>query len=91
MTLCRDYFGIKPLVYSLNDNRIIFSSEIRALLDIRGLKQSLDNVAIAHYLDFGYINAPFSIYEGIKRLQAGHIAEIDLSSMSMKVKPGKKQ
>ena len=91
VTLCRDYFGIKPLVYSLNNNRIIFSSEIRALRDIKGLGRSLNKLAISHYLDFGYINAPSSIYDGIRRLQAGHIAEIDLRTISMEVKAWKKR
>ena len=46
LVLCRDQFGIKPLYYSILDNTIIFSSEIKAILKYPGFEVKIDKQGI---------------------------------------------
>ena len=70
--LCRDRIGIKPLVYHANDSRIVFASEIKALLRDPGISREIDFDALRLYLAFGYIPAPFTIFKTIRKLPPGH-------------------
>ena len=72
--LVRDRVGVKPL-YLLDDGkRMLFASEIKAILPVAQLykaQQAIDLIAIHHYLTFNYIPAPWTIYEGIKHVMPG--------------------
>ncbi len=72
MLLARDRLGKKPLYYAFFDGRLIFGSEIKALLEFPGISRRIDPTALADYLSYQYIPAPKSIYDGIKKLRAGH-------------------
>lgn len=72
--LVRDRIGVKPL-YVLDDGeRMLFASEIKAILPVAELnraREAIDLVAIHHYLTFNYIPAPWTIYENIKHVMPG--------------------
>jgi len=72
--LVRDRIGVKPL-YVLDDGeRMLFASEIKAILPVAQLnreRQAIDLIAIHHYLTFNYIPAPWTIYENIKHVMPG--------------------
>ncbi len=76
--LIRDYVGIKPLYYSILNNKIIFASEIKALLIDSDQKRILNENALFHYLSFITTPAPETMYEGIKKLPCGTWLKIDL-------------
>lgn len=78
--LARDRFGIKPLVYSENSNKIVFASEIKAILRDPGITREIDEEALADYFELGYIPAPHTAFRGIHKLLPGHIASIDINS-----------
>jgi len=67
LILVRDRFGKKPLWYSLQDETLFFSSEIKGLLSL-GIKHKLDESVIPEFLRYGYINAPRSAIVGVKQL-----------------------
>lgn len=70
--LCRDRFGKKPLVYSLKNNSIAFSSDLRSLskvIDCGKIKQQ----AIKSLFRFRFIHEPLTIFEDAYKLQAGEI------------------
>jgi asparagine synthase (glutamine-hydrolysing) len=69
----RDRIGKKPFVYRHEGERFQFASELAA---IEGPK-SIDRTALEHYLAFGYIPAPLTIYEGVKKLLPGHTLTFD--------------
>lgn len=69
--LIRDRIGIKPLYYSIHDNRITFASEIKALLEDPDQKRSVHEEAFYHYLSFLTTPAPQTLFEGIKKLSPG--------------------
>ncbi|MBF0512323.1 MAG: asparagine synthase (glutamine-hydrolyzing), partial [Candidatus Omnitrophica bacterium] len=67
--LCRDRAGIKPLVYSWDGESLIFASEIRSLLCDPQINRELDHDALDLYLTLNYIPAPYTIYQGIRKLE----------------------
>lgn len=72
LTLAVDRFGKKPLYYALNSERIVFASELKALLLYPGVRRELDSDAVVEYLGTGFIRAPRAIFRGIRKLPPGH-------------------
>lgn len=68
----RDRMGIKPLYYTLQDNALIFGSELKTLLSYPNLSKSIDLVALNEYLSFEYVPTPRSIFQNISKLPPGH-------------------
>ena len=71
LTLVRDRLGEKPLYYGWQDNVFIFGSELKALRAHPAFQGEIDRWALALFLRYNYIPAPYSIYEGINKLQSG--------------------
>ena len=70
--LARDRLGIKPIYYAYQNNRLLFASEIRALLEDKNISREIDTQALDYYITFLYIPAPLTIFKGIKKLMPGH-------------------
>ncbi len=70
--LARDRLGIKPLYYTHQNNRFLFASEIKALLEDRGISRKIDAAALDYYLSFLYIPAPLTIFKEVNKLLPGH-------------------
>ena len=73
LVLARDRFGIKPLFYSVNKDRLAFASELRALLTLPGIDTEPDRQAIFDFAALSYIPAPETFYKGIRALQPGEL------------------
>ena len=71
--LARDRLGIKPLCYYLTDDRMVFGSEIKSILIEGTVERKLCLSSLDYYFTYGYIPAPDTIFEGIKKLLPGHI------------------
>jgi asparagine synthase (glutamine-hydrolysing) len=78
LVLARDRFGIKPLFYAITNDRIMFASEIRALLDLPGVDYQPDRQAIYDFAALFHIPAPETFYKGIRALQPGELLEARL-------------
>ena len=72
LLLARDRIGIKPLYYTIADGRLLFASEIKAILSQPGVPRSVDQEALSLYLSFGVVPAPRTLFQGIMKLPAGH-------------------
>ena len=72
LLLARDRLGIKPLFYAQHNGSLVFGSEIKALL-VTDLPRRVDPVALHDYLSFDYVPGPRTMFEGIRKLQAGHL------------------
>ena len=70
--LARDRIGKKPLFYYLDDTCLLFASEIKGILQDKAVERSPDLQAISHYLTYQSVPAPFSAFEGIKKLPPAH-------------------
>jgi asparagine synthase (glutamine-hydrolysing) len=71
LLLIRDRIGIKPLYYSIHNNRLTFASEIKALLEDPDQKRAVHEEAFFHYLSFLTTPAPQTLFAGIKKLPCG--------------------
>src|SRR6267378_4104539 len=70
--LARDRFGEKPLYWAeLQGGGIAFASEMKALQDLPGVDRRLDVAALAQFLALGYIPAPRTHWQGVRKLSAG--------------------
>ena len=77
LLLARDRLGIKPLYYYQHGTRLVFGSEIKAILPAPAVPRRIDRQALRDYLTYLWIPAPKSIFEGIAKLPAGHSATFD--------------
>jgi asparagine synthase (glutamine-hydrolysing) len=77
--IARDRLGIKPLFYVLQNNRLIFSSELEAIYRSAGPFQ-MDLNALDDYLEWQYIHAPDTIYKEVRQLPPAHLVTVDLAT-----------
>lgn len=70
--LARDRIGIKPLYYYLDDRRLVFGSEIKAILQCPEVPREVNPEGLVNYFTFGHSVAPDTIYSGIRKLLPGH-------------------
>jgi len=69
----RDHFGIKPFYYThLSDGRLLFSSEIKALLACPEVPREINLPALSDYLSFMWVSDPLTMFRGIEKLPPGH-------------------
>jgi asparagine synthase (glutamine-hydrolysing) len=78
--LVRDHFGIKPLYHSLVDGRLVFGSEVKALLASGVIPRELDIDALGEFLSWEYVPAPRTLLRGVRKLLPGGMLELDLAS-----------
>jgi asparagine synthase (glutamine-hydrolysing) len=75
LMLARDRLGKKPLVYARHRDRLLFASEMRALLAVEPELAEVDNSALLQHLEVGYIYDPHTAFKKIRKLPPGHILD----------------
>jgi asparagine synthase (glutamine-hydrolysing) len=68
----RDHFGQKPFYYAERDGRLIFGSEIKALLAHGAITAEVEPAAIDYYLSLRVIPPPLTLFRGVQKLPAAH-------------------
>lgn len=71
--LVRDRLGIKPLFYAADDGRLVFGSEIRAVLAGGSVRRDLSPEAAWDYFTYGYVPTPATIYQAVAKLPPAHV------------------
>jgi len=85
LVLARDRMGKKPLYYAVLPGRgLLFGSEIKAILQDSQVSREIDLVALDAYLSLLYVPSPMTIFKGIQKLPAGHIAVCTAESTSVR-------
>ena len=79
LVLARDHLGIKPLFYAQLDDRLVFGSEIKALL-ADGIDRQIDPVALHDYLSLNYVPGPRTMFKDIRKLLPGHLLTFEAVS-----------
>lgn len=74
--LARDRLGEKPLYYAERPEGVAFASELSALGALPGLAPELDRDALALYLRYQYIPAPWSVFRGVRKLPPGTVMRV---------------
>lgn len=78
LLLARDRMGQKPLYYYKDEKRLVFASEIKAILqhpDVPCVSALQDSQALAQYLSFGYVPAPQTAFQNIHMLMPAHFLQ----------------
>lgn len=78
----RDRFGKKPFFYALGPGNFIFGSELTALIQHPDVSRNLSRRALQKYFAYGYIPAPLSIYEAVKKLPGGCSLTLDTATLN---------
>jgi len=76
LLVARDRVGIKPLFYTQTGTGIVFGSELKSLLKIKGIQREVDPIALDAYFTLSYIPAPLTIFSEIYKLRPGHLMTI---------------
>lgn len=75
--LIRDRLGQKPLFYSLQDNSLSFSSNLKALLKINGIKKIKES-SLNEYLSLGVVTSPNTLFEEIYKVRPSEVIIFDI-------------
>jgi len=70
--LARDRLGIKPIYYSWRGGRLVFASEIKAILEDPAIEREVDSQAVYDYVGYEFVPGPRTMFAGIHKLQPGH-------------------
>jgi asparagine synthase (glutamine-hydrolysing) len=73
LLLARDRLGIKPLYYAETGNRLVFASELKAILQISEIDRQLDWSAVNHVFTSLTTPSSQSIIRGVRKLEPGHL------------------
>ena len=80
--IARDRYGIKPLHYYQDEDKVLFGSEVKSLFTY-GIEKKLDFTTLYTYLQLNYIPAPKSMLVGVKKLLPGHYITITNDGVSV--------
>jgi asparagine synthase (glutamine-hydrolysing) len=77
LLIARDRLGIKPLHYALKGERLLFGSEIKAILAVAPELAEVNREALVQYMYFGYVPDPLTAFLPIQKLPPGHLLEFE--------------
>lgn len=83
--IARDFFGEKPLYYSQTKDGFIWASELKSIIGTLANKPEINTTALSMYFQLTYIPAPYTIYEGIHKLEVNHYIELNCKENSYDV------
>lgn len=76
LLLARDRVGQKPLWIATLEDRIVFASELKAILEHPGVSKDVDPESILYYLTMGTIPGPRSIYKSVQKLPPASVLHV---------------
>jgi asparagine synthase (glutamine-hydrolysing) len=85
--LVRDRLGIKPLYWTVADGRLLFGSELRALMAHPSFRAEIDREATSAFLRYSYVPTPATIFRGVHKLPPGSILTVKAGGDEPKVVP----
>jgi asparagine synthase (glutamine-hydrolysing) len=81
LVLARDRVGKKPLYYCVDNSKILFASELKAIVAANGQALQMDPEAACDYFSFGYVPAPKTIYKGIRKVLPAHYVVVSTAGL----------
>jgi len=85
--LARDRVGIKPLYYTIVNERLCFASEMKALLELENVSRGLDWGAVGHLVSYLTTPNDQSILQDIRKLPPGHLLSASRGRSRVKIEP----
>ena len=83
--LARDRAGQKPLYYLHKGDRLVFASELKAIMADPTFDRQIDLEALDHYLTYGYVSGALCILKGVAKLPPAHCLTCDLGGRKAKI------
>ena len=80
--IARDRIGEKPFFYTVIDNNLLFSSELKVLQAHPEFDQTLSPKAVEDYLTFGYVPESCCIFKQVKKLQPAHFMHFSIKQQT---------
>lgn len=81
--IARDRLGVKPLYFATIGKGFAFASRPQALCAlVPELNRTIDKQALRYFMEAGYVPAPYSIYEGVRKLEPGHYLTVTSQGVS---------
>ena len=87
LSLARDRMGEKPLYLGYAGSRLVFASELKALVDVPGFDPALDPSALSLLLRHNYIPAPWCVYRALRKLRPGTFLTITPAQLRQRELP----
>ncbi len=84
LTLVRDRLGVKPLYYADLNGRLIFGSEIKALLADPELPRDIDGGNLAAYLGYGFVPGHGAMLAAVRQVPPGHALEVTRDGITIR-------
>jgi asparagine synthase (glutamine-hydrolysing) len=81
--IARDRQGIKPVYYYVDNQFLIFASEIKAILKSGLIEHKLNPLALQQFVQFGYVPEPDSLVLNVKMLEPGHLLRLQDQTLSI--------
>ena len=73
LLLVRDHVGICPLFYTVADGKVIFASEIKAILEYPGIERKLNMKAVDQLMNYPGVVSPNTFFKSIFSVKPGHM------------------
>ncbi|MBK5189470.1 MAG: asparagine synthase (glutamine-hydrolyzing), partial [Gemmatimonadaceae bacterium] len=80
----RDHFGIKPLYFYSDERKMLFASEIKAILAHGGVNAAVNRSSLNDYLTFQFVIGEETLFENIGKVLPGFYHVIDLASRDVR-------
>ena len=84
LLMARDRLGKKPLHYALANGRLLFASEIKAILAVAPDLVEVNAQALLDYLYFGYVPDPITAFTSIQKLPPGNLLRFENGAISIR-------
>ena len=81
----RDRFGRKTVLLLATPSRVVFGSELTAVIEHPSVSRSLSRLALQKYFAYGYIPAPLSIYDSVRKLPGGCSLTLDATTLGLRI------
>jgi len=72
LIIARDRLGVKPLYYYILNDELLFSSEIKSILQLDDCKRELNNEALCQFITYAYTIDGQTLFKNIRELLPGH-------------------
>jgi asparagine synthase (glutamine-hydrolysing) len=81
LVLARDRVGIKPLYIYRDSEKLVFASEMKAILAHPGVDRHIDNAALEEYLAYGLVPGKRSIFQRVEKLLPAHTLVVEADKL----------
>jgi len=82
--LARDHFGVKPLYYYYDDEKVVFASELKAILHYTKIRREINDRALYFCLTLRHTPAPYTLINNINKVPASHFISVNNNTLLLK-------